>query len=252
VAYQICPKCGFQRRSTDTGDPGICSECGLVFAKWTNQVLGRERLPSETELEADENGPTATLLAQLTEVAPHTVPKQFWGRIALYVVLFLWGWHFILLDFRSAEIMHSFMHRIDLIFHEAGHIIFMPFGHFVMVLGGTLGQLLMPAIVCAAFVLKNQDNFAGSVGLWWLGQGFMDCAPYIADARALQLPLLGGGTGADRPGVHDWENILLDLNLINHDIQIGGMAKGIGTLLMLLAFVWGGYILLQQYRNLEH
>ena len=166
-------------------------------------------------------------------------------------MLLLWGWYFILLNFRSHEIMNSFMHRVDLVFHEAGHVVFMAFGHFMAVLGGTLGQLIMPIVVMVALIVTSRDNFGGSVGLWWLGQSLMDCAPYIADARALQLPLLGGGTGQDRPGAHDWENILLDLNWIQHDLQIGAAAHALGAIVMLVAFAWGGYILLQQYRNLR-
>jgi len=201
--------------------------------------------------ESRGEGRVAMLVARLTAVEPHTDPMVFWGRVAVYVVLFAWGWHFILLNFRSQEIMNSFMHRVDLVFHEAGHVVFMPFGSFTMVLGGTLGQLIMPIVVMVALIVTSNDNFGGSVGLWWLGQSLMDCAPYIADARALQLPLLGGGTGQDRPGRHDWENILLDLNLIQHDLQLGATAHVLGAAVMLVAFAWGGYILLQQYRNLE-
>src|SRR5689334_12520528 len=119
------------------------------------------------------------------------------------------------------------------------------------VLGGTLGQLIMPLVVMVALVRKNHDNFGGSIALWWFGQSLMDCAPYINDARDLKLMLLGGGTGADRPGVHDWENILLDLGLIKYERQIAWMADAIGSLLVFVALAWGGYILCKQYRNLN-
>jgi hypothetical protein len=184
-------------------------------------------------------------------VEPGTDPIHFWGRVAAYVLLVVWGCYFIALDWHSNEIGNSFMHRVNLVFHEAGHLLFMPFGSFMMTLGGTLGQLLMPIVAGCALVIKNNDNFGASVALWWLAQSVMDCAPYIGDARALQLMLLGGGTGQDRPGVHDWENILLDLNLIQHDTRIASAADALGTVLMLAAFVWGGYMLVQQYRNLE-
>ena len=102
-----------------------------------------------------------------------------------------------------------------------------------------------------ALIVTSNDTFGASVGLWWLGQSLMDCAPYIADARALQLQLVGGGTGADRPGAHDWENILLDLNMIQHDTKIAAVVHVLGALVMLVAFAWGAYILLQQHRNLN-
>jgi hypothetical protein len=237
----------------DNSDHDSCGKCGLVFAKWVSHTLGTARLPRAQAQQATEgkSGRLQSFLSRFTYVEPRTDPIYFWSRVAAYLLFFVWGSYFILLDFRSGEIGESFMHRVNLVFHEAGHIIFMPFGRFMMTLGGTLGQLLMPLIAGSALVLKNHDNFGGSIALWWLAQSLMDCAPYIGDARALQLMLLGGGTGQDRPGVHDWENILLDLNLIEHDIKIAAGVDGLGTLLMLVAFAWGACILLGQYRNLQ-
>ena len=54
------------------------------------------------------------------------------------------------------------------------------------------------------FLLKNRDGFAALTGLWRLSVSLMGLAPYIGDARAMQLTLLGGGSGRDRPGMHDW------------------------------------------------
>jgi hypothetical protein len=248
--YKTCPKCGHERSPADTGDAGICPACGLVFAKWTQRALGTR--PARTQRtgaeDATDSGPT--LLERLTYVEPRTDTIQFWGRVALYVAFFVWGWYFILLDFRSGGIGQSFMHRVNLVFHEAGHVVFMPFGSFMMTLGGSLGQLIMPAIVMAALIIKNRDNYGASIGLWWLGQSMMDLAPYINDARDLKLMLLGGGTGQDRPGMHDWENILLDLRLIEHDHQIAAGADALGTILVLMALFWGGCMLYFQHRNL--
>ncbi len=246
-----CPKCGYERTPTDTGTQGTCPSCGLVFAKWVSRTLGTTRLPREERMEgAVADGWFARLAALLTHVEPRTDPILFWGRVALYAALLIWGWYFILLDFRSNEIGHSFMHRVNLVFHEAGHVVFIAFGQFMHVLGGSLGQLLMPAAVSVMLVYKNQDNFGGSIGLWWFAQSLMDLAPYINDARDLQLPLLTGHS-QDVPETHDWANILIDLNLIYHEKKIAFAADAMGTLIMLLAMVWGGYILLQQYRNLE-
>jgi hypothetical protein len=108
----------------------------------------------------------------------------------------------------------------------------------------------MPVVVMVALIWKNRDSFGASFGLWWLGQSLMDLAPYINDARDLQLMLLGGGTGEDRPGIHDWENILLDLGLIEFDRKIAFGADALGTVLVLMALCWGAYVLYLQYRNL--
>lgn len=248
--YKVCPKCAYERSPADAGDPGICPACGLVFAKWAQRVLGTEQLRALTTEENTAGGMRLRLVERLTFVEPRTDPVVFWGRVALYGVFFVWGWYFILLDFRGGEIGESFMHRVNLVFHEAGHVIFMPFGRFMTILGGSLGQLLIPLIVGMALIVKNRDNFGGSIGLWWLGQSLMDLAPYINDARDLKLMLLGGGTGQDRPGMHDWENILLDLGMIQRERQIAWCADALGTILVLAALFWGGHVLYRQYRNL--
>src|SRR3982751_5938611 len=241
---KLCPKCAYERKPTDVGPADICGGCGLVFAKWVDHSLGRSRIRATVDV-PDDSGRLDGLVDAITHVEARTDPMSFWSRVAVFAALFLWGWHFILLDYRSADIMNSFMHRIDLVFHEAGHVFFMPFGQFMAILGGTLGQLIMPIVVMVALIVTSRDTFGASVGLWWLGQSMMDCAPYIADARALQLQLVGGGTGADRPGAHDWENILLDLNLIQYDVRIASIAHTLGALVMLLAFAWGAFVLLQ-------
>lgn len=213
--------------------------------------MGTEQLRVRADPQAEAAPPRITLRERLTNVDPRTDDIVFWGRAALYVAFFIWGWYFILLDFRGGEIGESFMHRVNLVFHEAGHVIFMAFGRFMSILGGTLGQLIMPLVVMVALILKNRDNFGGSIGLWWFGQSLMDCAPYINDARDLQLMLLGGGTGADRPGMHDWENLLTDLGLLQHERKIAWMTDALGSLTVMLALAWGGYILYLQYRNLS-
>lgn len=144
------------------------------------------------------------------------------------------------------------MHRIDLVFHEAGHVVFSLFGRFIMILGGSLGQLLMPFILMLALLFKNRDPFGASIGLWWLAQSLMDLAPYVNDARAMRLILLGGGTGRDRPGMHDWHNILTMLGLLDADHILAVLTNVLGIVLMLLSFAWGGYVLIQQFHRLRH
>ena len=61
------------------------------------------------------------------------------------------------------------LHNVNLIFHEAGHIIFGIFGEFVGFLGGALGQLIVPLIFVVAFFMKRQ-LFSSLVMLWWFGE----------------------------------------------------------------------------------
>jgi hypothetical protein len=250
--YKTCPKCGYERQASDAGNDGTCPRCGVVFVKWLRHRAG---LPARSEEPVAEEGAHEPRLLErvwqrLMHVPERTDPILFWGRVAFYAGIFAWGWYFILLDFRTNEIGESFLHRVNLAFHEAGHVAFIPFGRFMAILGGSLGQLLMPLIVMGAFLWKHHNAFGASAALWWTGQSLMDLAPYINDARALQLQLVGGGTGADRPGSHDWENILLDLGLIRHDHRIAWMADALGSLIVLAALAWGGWLLYRQFQNL--
>ncbi len=202
------------------------------------------------------NGWRSKISKTLFWVDPQINPLHFYGRVTLYLFLFIWGWRFIFMDYDALvggypPISESFMHDVNLVFHEAGHVIFLPFGRFITVLGGTLNQWLIPAVVLCAFLLKTRDTFGATIGLWWLGQSLMDAAPYINDARAGRLILLGGTTGRDQPGYHDWQNILGDLGWLEYDHAIAGMIDDVGVVLMLLSFLWGAYVLYLQHKNLR-
>ena len=170
------------------------------------------------------------------------------GRGLLLFLAALWTVGFLAHGLDAPHISRSFLHLLHLVFHEAGHVVFSPFGHFVMVLGGTLMQLLVPAALLAAFLLQNRQPFPAALMLWWGGSSLVDVAPYVADARALALPLLDGRTGAEVEG-HDWEYILTALGWLRYDVLLGRLAFGLGCALMVLALAWGGYVLALQARR---
>jgi hypothetical protein len=176
-------------------------------------------------------------------------PFSFAGRCLLFIVLFAWGWTFMATSLESNYAGKSVLHLVNLPFHEAGHVMFMPFGRFMMVLGGTLGQLLMPLVCAGTFIVKTRDPFGASVALWWTAENFMDIAPYINDARALELMLLGGVTGQEVEG-HDWEYLLGAFGWLHYDHVLAHLAQWIGISLMAAALLWGGILLLRQYQHL--
>lgn len=192
-----------------------------------------------------------SLIDTLFYVPEQTDLFSFLGRTLVFILLVIWGMYFIVIDIETLGNTPTWMHNINLPFHEAGHVIFSPFGRLIHILGGTFGQLLMPLIVMISFVIYQQDNFGGSVGLWWLAQSFMDCAPYINDARAGELMLIGGTTGQETPEIHDWYNILSDLNVLAYDHLLAQLVDSIGILLMCLAFGWGLSLLILQYQRLD-
>jgi len=157
-------------------------------------------------------------------------------KLGLVLLLFLLSWNTLKLNIVRLGFAPGMMHRIHLVFHEAGHIVFYIFGPLVAAMGGTILQLLMPILVSASLLIKNRDYFGALAGVWWLGHSMADCAPYINDARVLQLPLLGGGTGAEREG-HDWEFILGRLDILSQDIYIARAFLVIGRLLIVMSLV---------------
>ncbi len=254
--YTTCPKCKHERQADDKTDPDNCPACGIIFSKWMKQQFSSPETQRATrnKIEAsDSPGLKNIISSSLFFVEDKVNPFIFYGRALVFIGIAIWGWQFINMDFinNPTEIGSSFLHRINLVFHEAGHIVFMPFGWFMTKLGGTLGQLLMPLVVMLAFLIKNKNNFGASVGLWWLGQSFMECAPYIDDAYNQQLVLLGGVTGADKPGFHDWNAMLIDLGKLESHREIANTFNTTGILLILLALIWGAFLLYKQFKNLE-
>jgi hypothetical protein len=129
---------------------------------------------------------------------------------------------------------YRFLDRVDLVFHEAGHVFFGFLGEFIGILGGSIMQVLIPAIVVVYF-LAHRQRYSASVSLFWVAQSLFNVSVYVKDARARVLPLLGDDISA-----HDWHNILGRLHLLNWDQAIGNLIYTLG-LVALAASVLGGF-----------
>lgn len=114
----------------------------------------------------------------------------------------------------------------NLIFHEAGHVLFSPFGDFMQYLGGSLMQVLIPAI-CAVYFLLHQQRSAYAVTLFWTGESITNVAIYVADGRRMELPLIGGD--------HDWNYLLDRLNLLNQAESLGRLVFALGVVTILFS-----------------
>jgi hypothetical protein len=227
----ICPKCQFAQP-----DGGIeCSRCGIVFAKYgrTLDKQGMEPQPHAVR-ESSRDGKAA-----LPAIA----------QVPVLLLLIYVSWRLIPSAIASNAPGHSFMHLINLPFHEAGHVFFRFFGRFIHSLGGSLGQLLMPLICFIALKYKTRDDFGAAVCLWWFGENFVDMAPYMNDARSLSLPLIGGNFGHSSPyGFHDWQFMLTESGLLRYDHAIARTSHGIGACLMLAGLVWGAVLMVRQWK----
>jgi len=128
----------------------------------------------------------------------------------------------------------NFLHLIDLVFHEAGHVIFALFGRFSAILGGSLNQVLVPAVCTGVFLARKQYGSA-AVTLFWTGQSLADVAVYVADGRAMALPLLAEGL------IHDWNFILGTLGRLHAAESLGRLTFVLGALAMLAALALLGW-----------
>ena len=260
--YETCPKCGHRRDAGDDTPTDRCPACGILFEKWLRAQL-RAGMPAPQEARdlARDAGQHLAGAAEGARGMLLAIPERVDGlglaaRAVLLLGLAIWGGWFISTDWAAESgpfraVSESFMHRVNLVFHEAGHVLFALLGDFIGVLGGSLGQLLMPLVVMLVFLLRQRDPFGASVGLWWLAQSLMDLAPYIGDARRGELLLLGGVTGSDAPGHHDWRNLLGRLGLLHRDRDYAGGGDALGELLMVLAIAWGAALLWRQWRRLS-
>lgn len=244
----ICPKCKLEQ---DDGS-AECLRCGIVFAKYKeskNSPSKPDITPASESVEVVEEEPLFKRL--FLHVEFDTNPLFLGIRALLVLFLIIWGWRLASCPLTSTCVFESFLHLVNLPFHEAGHILFRPFGRYITSLGGSLGQLLMPLVCGATLILTRRDSYGGSVCFWWFGQNFIDLAPYIHDARAGVLPLVGGNTGRTSPyGFHDWEFLLNEIGLIRYDHLIAEIAHKTGIVLMSIAILWAGFLLFRQYKNL--
>ena len=169
------------------------------------------------------------------------------GRALLWLLLAWLTLRFATHSIASNYAGESFLHVVNLVFHEAGHVLWAVFPRFFTVLGGSLTQVLVP-IVCAIAFWRRGDRFGAAVGVWWAGQNLVDLAPYINDARALELVLLGGRTGAEVEG-HDWEYLLQAINRTTWDHGLARLSHAAGLLVMLGALAYAALELRRQYRD---
>lgn len=241
--------------------PGVCPACGIAYAKWPARERGGPRPIGDTEApdpgEApdsparpppDEAEPAlARLRAQLAWIPEDADAPGLWWRVALIVALAGWTLRFASHGLSWEHIGGSFLHGVNLAFHEFGHIAFRPFGEFLTILGGSLFQVLLPLALSGYFLLWRQDTVSAAVALWWCGQNFLDIAPYIADAEYRALPLVGGG-GEES---HDWGNLLTMLDAIDAAPSLARTSFGLGMALMLIALAWATWLLWRWWRALS-
>lgn len=157
-----------------------------------------------------------------------TANRDYWWAYIPFIFYFI----YLLFQYVKNPLHWSFLNNVNLVFHEAGHIIFMFFGRFVEILGGSLFECLLPTALAALFI-RSKNYFGTAFCLSWLGVALFDTAAYIGDAQKMALPLLADGL------VHDWNYLLSELNLLSQTETISSFVRFFGGLSMLLGISLG-------------
>jgi hypothetical protein len=184
--------------------------------------------------------------------SPRTL--QSYARLALAALLAWLAW----IAFRDELGYIPLLSDIDLAVHEFGHMLFMPFGiqflgNTMMILGGSLTQVVFPLLFVGYFLRKREDGrrldvFAAMVCLWWSAINLLDVSIYCADSRAGELVLLDGLTGKESDG-HDWNNLLTRWGLLEHDTVIARYMRAIAWLVCVGSIVVAVWSALQLPRE---
>jgi hypothetical protein len=125
---------------------------------------------------------------------------------------------------------------LNLALHEMGHAIFGWFGEFIGILGGSVFQCLCPVLAFEVF-RRQGDRFGLTFCFAWLATNVFDVAIYMADARAMELPLVSPFAGDEI--THDWNWLLTEMNLLAYDQSLATLVRALGHLSFLVFVVWG-------------
>jgi hypothetical protein len=179
-------------------------------------------------------------VASAREARAWAAGRNPWIRLPLTLWVAWIFWH----HFREPDYA-SLIAGLNLGIHELGHLVFAPLGDFLSAAGGTLLQCIVPIIAMLMFRRQN-DWFALSFAVAWLGSNFYGIAPYAADARARALPLVSIGSGDP---IHDWYFMLSSLHALPHDQLIGRIFAFAGTLCFIASLTSAAWLLSVMFQS---
>ena len=228
---KICIKCGYQRKPEDTAPETECPHCGAIYAK-VEVALKAGHLHSAPETE-EVDGFWQSMCGQIE----NWCQGRIWYGRALLLLWLAW----VGVQHLRDPLYSSLFGGLNLGIHEAGHLLFRFDGEFLAVAGGTILQLAAP-LGAAIMFLRQPDYFALSVCGAWLATNFYNVATYMADARAMELPLLSVGGGGGEI-IHDWHYMLSALRLLSWDTQLASLTRLIAFLAMWASIAFGAWML---------
>lgn len=132
---------------------------------------------------------------------------------------------------------YLFVDSANLVVHEGGHLLFGWFGRTVGLWGGTILQWLVPLLL-AGYFFRERQAAAFAFCAFFFFENWLYTATYMADARAMVLPLVT--TGDPELAEHDWNTIFSSLGLLQYDTTIAAVVRFLGWCGMLGCAGWLG------------
>ncbi|HNR70027.1 MAG TPA: hypothetical protein PLV05_07355 [Verrucomicrobiota bacterium] len=137
---------------------------------------------------------------------------------------------FLLLVLRSEPGFVFLLDHANLLFHEAGHPLVGLFSSRLEPYGGTLGQLVFPCALAVSFWRRGHPLAVAGAAIWFF-ENWLNIARYMADARRLELPLVGGGE-------HDWNTIFSRWQVLQYDTHIAAVVRLAGWIGIAAVCAW--------------
>jgi hypothetical protein len=178
-----------------------------------------------------------------------TLSLEDWKPVSRPVAIIALGFYGLFLIYAALDRSNFlFLDYANLMIHEAGHPLFgilggsaeSGLGYTLMILGGTLLELIVP-FACAAYFFFRRESTGTAFCAFWFFENFLYIGTYMSDARTRALPLVGSGDS-------DWEVLFTQWNLLLHDTQIGHATRTLGWLGMLASVAWFAFTLSRRER----
>jgi hypothetical protein len=166
---------------------------------------------------------------------PLSLPEsQPWDHVSRYAgISWLLAYSLFLLHAFRDTSGFLFPDLVNLMIHEAGHLFFSWGGNTLMILGGTLGELLVP-LLCGLYFYFHGQTYGFIFSAFWFFENFLYIGTYMKDARAAALPLVNGDIG-------DWTILFGQWGLLPDDLKIGQFVRTLGWLGMCATLAWLAY-----------
>jgi len=172
------------------------------------------------------------------------LPEIEWKPVSRTAFILWLSFYVLLLVYLAAHFSEpTLLDNVHLPIHEGGHLLFSWMGPKPELWGGTILQLLVPALLAATFAVRGD-----LLGTTFCCVGFFHSltgvATYMIDALRRELPLVTVGASADE-AQHDWVRIFSDLGVLPHATQIGNFVRLLAWCGLLGSVAWFCW----RYRN---